>query len=581
MAITFDTEKYLAKIDFTEAELDRLCVKKAEVIGVSSRQSVKILCEGVEYEDVPVWIHTDCGARHWYLKGLEAVEEDQEPPIAPTAAEYFKDAALMFPFPGGAYIKSGGSEFQTITPYVLVVFTVTEEATTPRGVINILENIVDNPDRDPYKTYRPFLRFRFRHTSSIGGGDILHSRTYLYDLIEEKVASVPTWNFATESWELPFKNLEDIEDIDVDKELDIFTSGAPHIPEARLRLTSLTSEHHGTDVYGRDALYPYQNQWGISTCDGETLSPGWGGTYTPAGELSAGQEYDFSCNCGFGTIYGSALRYQDQSFHTEITHFSQAKNQPDGIGSMANMENYATFSLGRYRQFTYDSETEWIPSGGGCGCGYQSGYQSGSTSVRYRAELPDQDPFEFVLENTKTNYYEVAPYCPSNSLESDGISCRDLSGQGFLFEKDISGKIWFEVGATLRGNFFLEGDTVNILQVATYTRHAELFTMHIFDLPYPVIENNVHRVAFDGYTGRGFLENGPVMNYIAGVVADYHEVLGDSEYFNNLHDAGRASLGDQMFYHYMQHPETIKLEVTLQGLYFVPFNREIALLEEP
>lgn len=607
MDITFDTENYLAKVDFTEAELDRLCVKKAEVIGVSSRQSVKILCEGKEYEDVPVWMHTDCGARHWYMKGLEAVEKGNEPPTASTAAEYFKDAALMFPFPGNVLVQESPYEqFQTITPYVLVVFLridrepPAEDEYIAKGVINILSSVRwEHPDPTAHKTYRPFLKFRFRHRLNVS--TILHSRTYLYDLLEERVAKIPTWNYDKQAWELPIKDLGNLADDVVTQELALFLDDAVYIPESRLVLNALTKEHHGTTASGVESIFPYQNGWQVSTCNGETLNPGWEGTYTPANERAGGWEYDFSCKCGFGTIYESALKYQDQSFHTNITYFSHYKGGPDKQSSLENVENYATFSLGRYRDFTVDAETEWISAAGECVCGYNSGYADMTTSARYRAVMPDQEPVIFILEGIRNQSWIIAPECFTNSITPDypEITCAvDIGNTEYgwhIAEKNISGKLWFEVGATFRGNFFLECDTVNLLHAASYTQQARVTTVRTegvsygfpyisyvstITVDYPFIESDINRVAFDGQTGRGFLNPGPAMLFITNVIADYHDALIAANYFNSNQDTLINNVGIGWCYLYMNPPETIKAEIALQGLYFVPFNRELALFFE-
>lgn len=563
MAITFDTEKYLAKVDFTEAELDRLCVKKAEVIGVSSRQSVKILCEGVEYEDVPVWIHTDCGARHWYLKGLEAVEVGQEPPIAPTAAEYFKDAALMFPFPGGAYIRIGGSDVQTITPHVLAVFSVIDNVTVAQGVIGVLSSVTTEGNEEAFPTYKPFLRFRIRHKS---GSTYLYSRTFLYDLVENRVAKSPT--IGVDGFKLPIIELKDIPDDGVQNELSAFLGNAPYLPY--LTPVELEAWHQGTTGYGYysnmtwyTSIYPFQNNFAISSCSETTYNPGWEGTYSP-------YSWNLTDKCGYGSIVMDLPQDDNHAVLTDTTHYS---------ATMDNVKRYAYMTVGRYQRIQSDYEADYLS----CLCGT---YHSGTVYNQWAEKvtvLMGEEETEVVLADTATVWQSINPVCPPNTLNplSYSTGSGGKCNNSYVAERQITGKIWYELGVSFHSNFFLEAESYNFLQVATYSREATSQSwLGPFDIGYSVIENNFLREAFDGYSGRGWIECGPAMTYIAEVMADYHEQLVDSNYFYDIEVARRAHIGDAQEYSLFYHPGKINLEVDLQGLYFVPFNREIALLEE-
>lgn len=201
--ISYDIEPYLAKVDFTEGELDRLCVKKAEVIGVQSRQTVKILCEGVEYNDVPVWVHTDCGARHWYMKGIEAERDGLEKPTALTAEEYFNDAALLLPFPGGQeiYEMPSGPTRITVAPNVLAIFSKNENnEDVAVAIINVLSSVIFYSEtEDAFRTYRPYLYFkiiskRWESTTSLNLVDVtgIREKFFLADLLTNSSAKIPT-----------------------------------------------------------------------------------------------------------------------------------------------------------------------------------------------------------------------------------------------------------------------------------------------------------------------------------------------------------------------------------------------------
>ena len=138
--------EYLASVGLTEEVLKNCCVKEAEVVAVNSRQTVTVECDGVEYADVPVWIHTDIGARTALMKGVEVTPED-----------YFKDAALIFPFK-----KYSGSYGSTILfePLVFVIQhnnPATEEKTV-LGIIGVQQNI-NSSAISLQQTYRPYLTF--------------------------------------------------------------------------------------------------------------------------------------------------------------------------------------------------------------------------------------------------------------------------------------------------------------------------------------------------------------------------------------------------------------------------------------
>jgi hypothetical protein len=592
MDITFDIEKYLAKVDFTETELDFLCVKKAEVIGVQSRQSVKILCEGTEYSDVPVWIHTDCGARHWYMKGIEAIESNQEPPIAPSAEEYFKDAALMFPFTNDQYINiDENNEFLPLAPKVLAVFMVTEEATTALGVINILENIKDNPDRESYKTYRPFLKFRIRHI--IGISHVEWSRTYLYDILEDRIAKSPTWSYQLDKWVAPIIELKDIEDADVDEELQLFLGDSFFLSEARMRMVPEEIWSDGTVGYAEIAP-----NFGISTnihanflngtvsyCDGETYRPGWTATYT--GDIDAGAgSLDAECICGFGTYVAVVPPKADRSFQFHVTSQLPRAHFFSPPLFSGNVSRYGTIAVARYMEV--DIET---PDGITF---HQSPenpvlwWFTGDVKKSYSERLLLTD-----LTNEEEGYQSEEIKIHRYKHEFSAVVTFLGGGYGTPYEHDWNprkwhaGKLYYELSARFRGNFFISCDSFNFLQVASYEREGIGFAGY-YPLPtmgYSVISDgpdDVFAYCLQAYTGKGFIETENPMNFITNTIAAYHHGLVESGFYSSIEQASIDYLGiwGAYYYFFPLEYEKAKIIVELQGLHFVPFNREIALVIE-
>ena len=159
-----EPHKYLASVGVSAKDLGNCCIKKATVTAVRTRQTVDIDLGGVEYIDVPVWMHTDCGARTALISETEsALPED-----------YFKDAALMFPFPGGVTV----GDQVTKTPEVLVIeHTDPEtEVKTVHGVVHILQNIfstfVDNMQAKGWSTYKPYCLIEFYNDLSLVESEI-------------------------------------------------------------------------------------------------------------------------------------------------------------------------------------------------------------------------------------------------------------------------------------------------------------------------------------------------------------------------------------------------------------------------
>lgn len=82
---------YLASAVLNPSELEETCVKEMSVVGINSSTTITVEDENNErFSDIPVWIHTDVGARAALLTGTESVL----PEI------YFKNSAHHFVMAG-------------------------------------------------------------------------------------------------------------------------------------------------------------------------------------------------------------------------------------------------------------------------------------------------------------------------------------------------------------------------------------------------------------------------------------------------------------------------------------------------
>lgn len=201
---------YLASVGVTEATLATSCVKRMRVIAITGPQTINVIDENDRiFTNIPVWVHTDIGARLALLKGVEAV-----------AADYFKNAAFMFTFMGEdeetySYVavltnKNTGQAIGVIDIIVAPMHTPGE--TRWIGSQGALKNQMKKSKdlSSPRPTYTPYLRVRgffsgatvylddtfcpgyplkqYRVTSS----PFIYSG--LYDLTTGALAVVPTYN---------------------------------------------------------------------------------------------------------------------------------------------------------------------------------------------------------------------------------------------------------------------------------------------------------------------------------------------------------------------------------------------------
>ncbi len=241
----FDYYEYLASLGFTVGELKLTCLVEADVVGVDhiDNGTVSIRYNDITYSDIPVWVHTDQGARLAIMQ-----EEEESFPI-----DYFRNAARMFVFPEGCTVQrwkpsgfswtpiegrgiqrnpySGGWDGAEVTHAPLVrvlaryeIVEVDDEETLEvvdiLGVVEVIQNMYwdfgtggesytrnynNNAHPQHYRTlgfptYRPYIMVQIRGTNAYNStvgyniNDYEHSCA-LYDLITGEIAIIPNSSY--------------------------------------------------------------------------------------------------------------------------------------------------------------------------------------------------------------------------------------------------------------------------------------------------------------------------------------------------------------------------------------------------
>lgn len=150
---------YLASVGMSEATLKSICMKKAVVTNVNSTGTVTVELNSISYENIPVWMHTDKGARSRLIAG-QPIDLEAVPPDEPE--DYFEDSALMFTVESGTYIRDIKTAMDESSlarssdgVEVLVMTSLVEDVATPIAVIGILSNGVSPVSFDRTSKYHP------------------------------------------------------------------------------------------------------------------------------------------------------------------------------------------------------------------------------------------------------------------------------------------------------------------------------------------------------------------------------------------------------------------------------------------
>ena len=198
---------YIAGVCINKSDLQKVCVKTAQVIGISSVEDNTVTIEygGEEYSDIPVWIHTDYGCR-----GRKMTEGEEDPDV------YFSRAALLFPVGSSVTLKKALSSttFSTVAPIVTILVIPAQSDTEPErilGVVGIVQNLsarlrialnlIDGDNGELWPTWRLYFSIKhrtLRHT--VYWDEILQefvtdidvaNQLVLYDPITDSIARIP------------------------------------------------------------------------------------------------------------------------------------------------------------------------------------------------------------------------------------------------------------------------------------------------------------------------------------------------------------------------------------------------------
>lgn len=336
--------KYLASVGIDIDTLDRCCVQKAKVVGVDSRQTISISVDGETFTDVPVWIHTDIGAR----KALIGESE------YPAPADYFMDAALLFPFPGFS---------DETSPYVTAIIHTDQETEirSALGVIGVIQNfysetsctIDSHTDIAPFikpaidiangfRTYRPYLYVRSaQYSSAIKRGEFVS----LYDLSTGSFALIPSY---TRSVPVLPMSTADVVKYSSAQNITSFLSHAIKIGAGDC-FQNLTSAD-GTDlsIGGLvDSTYSFKDRDSDETITVTRDSKYWE-QYPPI--TTCGQEHNESASCV--SPLGRTARWYDwqeyeSSYGTEttITHSKISQSNSSSIGLAYTLYTYDQWEM--------------------------------------------------------------------------------------------------------------------------------------------------------------------------------------------------------------------------------------------
>lgn len=183
--------KYLASSGLTPAILKHVCIKEAEVVGVSGLNTVDVKYRGVDYLDVPVWIHTDAGSRAKLAGGA---------PESASAEPYFYHSALLFPFQQGFIYHIYGENppvDHVVTQQIVLVMVYTDPDTLAISILGVVRVILGPTglekfalglyyDNVPAETYRPVIEVCVRDSTS-------HVFEYsLWDVVDQAPVCVPS-----------------------------------------------------------------------------------------------------------------------------------------------------------------------------------------------------------------------------------------------------------------------------------------------------------------------------------------------------------------------------------------------------
>jgi len=231
---------YLGTLGVSEAILKSACIKVGKVVKLNSFETVTVSYGESEYPGIPVLIHTDVGCRDLVIKGSTPEEEP---------GAYFKNSALMFPFKDVEVLIVVYKDPDLLTDKVLCVI-----------------GFHGGPLLHP--TYRMYALTYI--DVYYGPNNKVAEEYILYDIIENKVANIPTM-LSESVMSTPFFDAEGIPGTDKSKIFDFLSKGSALV---QIDDEAISVERHGD--YDPTVWDIYTH--GYSCATGETVSPGWNTT---------------------------------------------------------------------------------------------------------------------------------------------------------------------------------------------------------------------------------------------------------------------------------------------------------------
>lgn len=277
--------QFLASVGISKVMFESMCVKEASVTSVSSLVSSKVTIEmdGVEFTDVPVWIHTDQGTR---AVNVAVATTGDISYIPEDPADYFEGAGSFFPMQEGINHRSvslySSSSWSALTrqPRVMVIAYPSDDTWVVVAVISIIDNgVLSEFDRrtNAHPTFVPYFFLQERTGASV-------SNTFtLYNLQTGEVPSIPDSTYST-----------------LNEAKGLVTAAYEHFFEngfEESRSTTWVERFcHVTDCFDESPSYLGDTtNVGGCTCDLDFSNDTWVCT-----EYTSSSIYVWSDNCGMG-----------------------------------------------------------------------------------------------------------------------------------------------------------------------------------------------------------------------------------------------------------------------------------------
>jgi len=534
---------FLASIGLTENVLKNSCVKKVEIVGIDTTETVTVDLDGTEYPDVPVWVHTDVGTRLQMVK-----DEPLEDPSL-----YFKNAALMFPTVECEALALVYTNPETLAKEVVCIFHVIKG---PKG-----EFITDT--NDAYPTYRMYARF------ALFSDVLVDARYYLYDMLNDSVATIPTIPIGGGPPELPFFAADGITEANVHLIENFCSQGI-----------SIEANTMGVATTFGDPVMSLASPEGDATCYpevGTPQTPAWVQVQGPIPSMSSMtldveyfEEYDAAC-CG-GNILISATNHSSGSTEGDLQYekssivdmpivyqtgnsyytagaisFPSTQEQmsslwtlPDSLGTVSQMIQMNGTSKQEYR-YTHVNGSD----------GQSYLYEAtGETVIDCVVNFTGQDPMtlSWTVTGTSYNFVNDLWYTTNQDTISEGREAVRL------------GKM-FRVGNNLFCNF-ISASLFCFVDHITYTYEVRMVDGYV-----TVVTDETVSVkeclgpSKDFVYGKSFVNDLNMTTYAYGELETY--IL-----------AGSYEINDFVL------PDDQPCGIVFSGFYFVPYDIREDLLEE-